>query len=141
MSEIKILEDLPKTKNLGNQSVFVLPLKIKVAEGSFLHIGATFSPLADKKQPVFSVDGQPVIPASSFKGVFRHQVEMIFIHEIDQLAGILGLLDEQSKYLLKPSIPAPRPSKAEKDLFSQGYRTEHSEIKVEEDRIEVPKKN
>ncbi len=141
MSTIKNLESLPETRNLGNQSVFVLPLEIKVARDSFLHIGATDSPLADKKQPVFSVDGQPVIPASSFKGVFRQQVEMIFIKKKDQLADTLGLIDDQLKYLLKPSIPASRPSKAEKDLFNQGYRKEHSSIKVDEDKIEVPRKN
>ena len=141
MSTIKNIESLPEARNLGNQSVFVLPLKIEVAKDSFLHIGATDSPLADKKQPVFSVDGQPVIPASSFKGAFRQQVEMIFIQEKDQIAKTLDLKDGDSKYLLKPSIPASRPSKAEKDLFNQGYRKEHSEIKLEEDRINIPKKN
>lgn len=138
MATIQALTDLPKTGQLGNQQVFVLPLKITVTEGSFLHVGGTPSPLTEKKQPVFSVDGQPVIPASSFKGAFRQQVESLLIQKKDVLAANLGLSGNQTS-LLKPAIPAPRPSKAERDLFNRGYRSEHSEIKVEEDRVYLPK--
>ncbi len=136
MEAIKALTTLPNTKQLGSRTVFTLQIKIEVAEGSFLHIGGTPSPLTEKKQPVFSADGQPVIPASSFKGAFRQQVEMLLVQKKDALSESLGLRGKQAD-LLKPSIPAPRPSKAEKDLFSQGYRAEHSEIKIEEDRIQV----
>ncbi|MFQ5802021.1 MAG: RAMP superfamily CRISPR-associated protein [Candidatus Methylomirabilales bacterium] len=138
MAGIEALTALPNTKQLGNQTVFVLPIDIEVAEGSFLHVGGTPSPLTEKKQPVFSVDGQPVIPASSFKGAFRQQVEAQFIQKKDALARTLGLTGNQAD-LLKPSIPSPRPSKAEQDLLGRGYRTEHSEIKVEEDKVQVPK--
>lgn len=141
MSGINNLTELPETKKLGNQSTLTMSLKIIVAEQSFLHIGGTPSPLTEKKQSVFSVDGQPIIPASSFKGAFRQQVEMIFIEKKEELAKKLGLPDEKSKYLLKPSIPAPKPSRAEQDLIGQGYRKEHSEIKVNEDYIEIPRKN
>lgn len=79
MTTIKALTAVPNTENLGNQKVFVMKIKIEVAEGSFLHVGGTPSPLTEKKQPVFNVDGQPVIPASSFKGAFRHQVELLLI--------------------------------------------------------------
>ena len=70
MAAIEKLTSLPDVKELGNQKVFLLPLKIVVADGSYLHVGGTPSPLTEKKQPVFTVDGQPVIPASSFKGAF-----------------------------------------------------------------------
>jgi len=136
MSEIKTLVKLPQEETMGNQKFFVVPVKIAVAEGSFLHIGGTPSPLTEKKQPVFSVDGQPVIPASSFKGAFRQQVELLLIEKKGELAREL-CLDGSKADLLKPSIPTPRPSKAEQDLFNNGYRREHSEIKVEEDRIQV----
>lgn len=139
MTAFPPLKQLPQTESIGNQGFFVLPLKIVVAEGSFLHIGGTPSPLTEKKQPVFSVDGQPVIPASSFKGAFRQQVELLLIEKKAKLAQELGL-GEDKAHLLKPSIPAPRPSKAEEDLFARGYRREHSEIKVEDDRIQIPKK-
>lgn len=137
MAAINALTALPATKQFGNQTVFVLPIKVEVAEGSFLHVGGTPSPLTEKKQPVFSVDGQPVIPASSFKGAFRQQVEALLIQKKGTLAASLGLNGSQVD-LLKPSIPAPRPSKAEADLIGKGYRPEHSEIKVEEDRVKVP---
>ncbi|MDC8448087.1 MAG: RAMP superfamily CRISPR-associated protein [Nitrospira sp.] len=137
MAAINALTALPATKQLGNQTVFILPIKVEVAEGSFLHVGGTPSPLTEKKQPVFSVDGQPVIPASSFKGAFRQQVEALLIQKKNSFAASLGLNGSQVG-LLKPSIPAPRPSKAEADLIDNGYRAEHSEIKVEEDRVRVP---
>lgn len=136
MTTIKALTALPKTEQLGNQQVFVLPLQITVEAGSFLHVGGTPSPLTEKKQPVFSVDGQPVIPASSFKGAFRQQVENLLIQKKNDLAGSLGLSGNQID-LLKPSIPAPRPSKAEQDLFNKGYRSRHSEIRVEDDKVQI----
>ncbi len=137
---IQSLTQMPKLEKMGNQGIFVLPLKIEVEEGSFLHLGGTPSPLTEKKQPVFSVDGQPVIPASSFKGAFRQQVEWHLIEKKDYLARKLNLANDAMD-LLKPSIPSPRPSKAEQDLFSKGYRRENSEIKVEDDRIIIPKNN
>lgn len=136
MSEIRSLEKLPYQEAMGNQAFYILPIRITVAENSFLHIGGTPSPLTEKKQPVFSVDGKPVIPASSFKGAFRQQVELLFIKKKVELAQVFGLTGDKTD-LLKPSIPAPRPSKAEEELFVKGFREEHSEIKVEEDRINV----
>ncbi len=136
MTTIAQLAELPKQQMLGNQAVFVLQLEIKVAAGSFLHVGGTPSPLTEKKQPVFSVDGQPVIPASSFKGAFRQQAEMLLIEKKAKLAAALGLSGDKAN-LLKPSIPAARPSRAEQDLIGNGYRREHSEIKVEQDRVQV----
>ena len=131
------LTQLPQQQTLGNQAVFVMRLGIKVAPGSFLHIGGTPSPLTEKKQPVFTVDGQPVIPASSLKGALRQQLELLLIERKAQLAAALGLAGDKAN-LLKPSIPAARPSKAEQDLVTNGYRGEHSEIRIEEDKVRVP---
>jgi CRISPR/Cas system CSM-associated protein Csm3 (group 7 of RAMP superfamily) len=131
MSAIQPLAQLPAREAVGNQLLFALSLKITVAEGSFLHIGGTPSPLTEKKQPVFTVDGQPVIPASSFKGAFRHQVELLMIQKKDRLAQDLGLLGQNAD-LLEPSIPAPKPSRAEKEL--KDYRREgNCELRVDEE--------
>jgi len=137
MNRLAELENLPGSRQQGIQTVFQIPLKITVEEGSFLHIGGSPSPLTEKKAPVFSVDGRPVIPASSFEGAFRYQVEQLLIGKKDELKSKLEIADDE---LIKPCIPAPRPSKAEQKLLNLGYR-KHCEIKVEEDRVEIPQKN
>jgi len=140
MTEIQSLQNLPRSETMGSLKVFILSLKITVAAGSFLHVGGTPSPLTERKQPVFNVDGLPVIPASSFKGAFRHQVELLLIEKKTELADALGL-GEGKADLLKPFIPAPRPSKAELGLFAKGYRSvsrpEDLEIRAEEDQIRI----
>ncbi|MEO0273248.1 MAG: RAMP superfamily CRISPR-associated protein [candidate division WOR-3 bacterium] len=138
MNNIKKMERLPEKKTQGVVSVFQIPLKITVQEGSFLHIGGSPSPLTEKKAPVFSVDGKPVIPASSFKGAFRYQVEQLLLKQKSELKTKLKISDDN---LLKPCIPAPIPSKAEKKLFESGYRDVPCKIDVYEDRIEIPEKN
>lgn len=135
MNSIGKMKNLPESKQQGILTVLQIPLKITVQEGSFLHIGGSPSPLTEKKAPVFSVDGKPAIPASSFKGAFRYQVEQLLITRKEDLKAKLEITDDK---LIKPCIPAPRPSKAEQKLQSLGYR-KHCEIKVEEDKIEIPK--
>lgn len=137
MNSINRMEKLPEIKQEGILKVFQIPLKITVEKGSFLHIGGSPSPLTEKKAPVFSVDGRPTIPASSFKGAFRYQVERLLIDKKDEIKSKLGITDEE---LIKPCIPAPRPSRAEKELLNLGYR-EHCEIKIEEEKVEIPGKN
>lgn len=137
MNSIGNLEKLPESKKEGILTVLQIPLKITVQEGSFLHIGGSPSPLTEKKAPVFSVDGKPAIPASSFKGAFRYQVEQLLIDKKDELKSKLGTTDDK---LIRPCIPAPRPSKAEQELLNLGYR-KHCEIKVEEDKVEIPMEN
>ncbi len=124
------LTQLPVLQKMGSQSLFSLPIKIKVADDSFLHIGGTPSPLTDKKLPVFSVDGEPVIPATSFKGALRHQIEQLLIERKTSLAQSLNLPSDRVG-TLKPSIPASRATRAEQDLLAKGYRGQ-SEIKIEE---------
>lgn len=134
MNSIETIRPLPESKQEGILNVLQIPLKITVQEGSFLHIGGSPSPLTEKKAPVFSVDGRPVIPASSFKGAFRYQVEQLLISKRNDLKPKLGVTDNEP---IKPCIPAPRPSKGEKELLKAGYR-ECCEIKVETDRVKVP---
>lgn len=135
MNSIGNMEKLPESRKQGILTVLQIPLKITVQEGSFLHIGGSPSPLTEKKAPVFSVDGKPAIPASSFKGAFRYQVEQLLIAKKDELKSELEITDER---LIRPCIPAPRPSRAEQELLNLGYR-KHCEIKVEEDKVEIPK--
>lgn len=135
MNSIGNMEKLPESKKQGILTVLQIPLKITVLEGSFLHIGGSPSPLTEKKAPVFSVDGKPALPASSFKGAFRYQVEQLLIAKKDKLKSSFEITKDE---LIKPCIPAPKPSKAEQELLELGYR-EHCEIKVEEDKVEIPK--
>ena len=137
MNKIEKMKKLPESRQQGILTVLQIPLRITVQKGSFLHIGGSPSPLTEKKAPVFSVDGRPVIPASSFKGAFRYQMEQLLIDKKDELKSKLGVTDDE---LLKPCIPAPTPSKAEQELLKSGYR-KHCEIKVEEDKVEIPKEN
>ena len=137
MNSIGNMEKLPESKKQGILTVLQIPLKITVQEGSFLHIGGSPSPLSEKDAPVFSVDGKPAIPASSFKGAFRYQVEQLLITKKDELKLKLRITDDK---LIRPCIPAPRPSRVEQELLNLGYR-KHCEIKVEEDKVEIPKEN
>lgn len=137
MNSIGNMEKLPESKEQGVLKVLQIPLKITVQEGSFLHIGGSPSPLTEKKAPVFSVDGKPAIPASSFKGAFRYQVEQLLLAKKNELKSKLGITDDE---LIRPCIPAPRPSRAERELLNSGYR-EHCEIKVEEEKVEIPNEN
>jgi CRISPR/Cas system CSM-associated protein Csm3 (group 7 of RAMP superfamily) len=119
-----------------------LPIKIKVAEDSFLHIGAAPSPLTEKKGAVFKVDRTPIIPASSFKGALRHQLEILFIEKANEFAKQLNIPDDK-KELLKPCVPTPRPTKAEEELINLGYRKQSrkSDTITEGCWIEVDEKN
>jgi CRISPR/Cas system CSM-associated protein Csm3 (group 7 of RAMP superfamily) len=148
MNRISGMEKLPASKEQGILKVLQIPLKITILEGSFLHIGGSPSPLTEKKAPVFSVDGKPAIPASSFKGAFRYQVEQLLIAKKNELKSKLDITDEE---LIKPCIPSTGPTIAEKTLIGQyreqlraGRRSEiRSEgcwIEVEEERIGIPPK-
>ena len=122
-------------KEEGKMKILELPVVIKVKEKSFLHIGAAPSPLTEKKGAIFKVDRTPVIPATSFKGALRHQLELRFIEKIDEFADLFNL---ENKEMLKPCIPSPRPSKAEEELIHAGkYRKDHCEIKIDDRQISV----
>ena len=134
MNDIQILKGLPKSEQQGIMTVFQIPVKISVKEGSFLHIGGTRTPLREKQAPVFSVNGEPVIPASSFKGAFRYQLEQLLINKKNELKAELGI---DNCDLIKPCIPAPNPSKGEKQLALFGYRERYCNISVEEEKVKV----
>jgi len=144
--EVENQEKDIELKKEGKMTILELPLGIEVAEGSFLHIGATPSPLTEKKGAVFKVDRTPVIPATSFKGALRHQLELLFIEKIDEFAQLFNIPNDK-KEVLKPCIPSPRPTKAEEELIKFGYReqkrrrdivTEGCWIEVDEKDIKVP---
>ena len=125
-------------KEEGKVKILELPVKIEVAEGSFLHIGAAPSPLTEKKGAIFKVDRTPVIPATSFKGALRHQLELLFIEKADEFAELFNIPNDK-KDLLKPCIPSPKPTKAEEELITVGkYRKQHCEIRVDDRDIKVP---
>jgi CRISPR/Cas system CSM-associated protein Csm3 (group 7 of RAMP superfamily) len=119
----------------GKMEMLEIPIEIDVEKGSFLHIGAAPSPLTEKKGAVFKVDRRPVIPASSFKGALRHQLELLFIGKIDEFTRLLSI---DKKELLKPCIPSSKPTKAEQELIRSGeYREAHCEITIDEKDINV----
>jgi len=130
-------------KNEGNIEILTMKVKIAVENDSFLHIGSSPSPLTEKKAAVFKVDRTPVIPASSFKGALRNQMELLIIQNLSNLKTLFNVDDENN---LKPCIPAPRPTKSEQELLNLGYRgsmvdkkyTGHCEIQVDEDEIKIP---
>ena len=150
--EIEGQEKDIELKKEGKMTISELSLKIEVAEGSFLHIGAAPSPLTEKKGAVFKVDRTPVIPATSFKGALRHQLELLFIEKVDEFAQLFNIPNDPNdkKDLLKPCIPSPDPSKAEKELINIGYRkqlrkgrkeeivTEGCWIEVDKNDIKIP---
>jgi len=125
-----------KMKREGKMTVLELLVKIEVAKDSFLHIGAAASPLTEKDAAIFKVDRTPVIPATSFKGALRHQLELLFIEKIDEFAQLFDI-HEDRKNLLKPCIPSPRPTKAEEELINTGKYRKHCEIKVDDRQISV----
>jgi len=135
-----------KTKREGKATILELPVKIEVAKDSFLHIGAAASPLAEKDAAVFKVGRTPVIPATSFKGAMRHQLELLFIEKVEEFAQIFDIPNNK-KNMLKPCIPSPRPTKAEEELVKLGYReqkrrrdivTEGCWIEVDEKDVKIP---
>ncbi|AZR74023.1 hypothetical protein BBF96_11835 [Anoxybacter fermentans] len=108
--------------NLGKMKMWQIPIEIEVEKGSFLHIGAAPSPLSDKKGAIFKINRTPAIPATSFKGALRHQLELLVIEKIDYLANLFSVFEEDFEKL-KPCIPSPNPTKAEQDLIEVGlYR-------------------
>ncbi|NWF99162.1 MAG: hypothetical protein HXY52_09580 [Nitrospirae bacterium] len=148
MNNLKIQIDTKEIEisatNKGTTEILTMQVKVSVEEDSFLHIGSSPSPLTEKKAAVFKVDRTPVIPASSFKGALRNQIELLLIRNLSELKTQFNLDDENK---LKPCIPAPRPTKSEQELLNLGYRgsimegkkyTGHCEIQVDEDKIEIP---
>ena len=118
-----------KTKREGKTTILELPVKMEVAKDSFLHIGAAASPLAEKDAAVFKVGRTPVIPATSFKGAMRHQLELLFIEKIDEFAELFNV---ENKEIMKPCIPSQQPTKAEEELISSGRYRKKAKLKNKE---------
>lgn len=146
MSELKLMvngeEISPSPNKEGVVEVYSFGISITVEDGSFLHIGAAPSPLTEKKGSVFKVDRTPVIPATSFKGALRNQMELLFIEGLNDFKTIFNHNNDD---MIKPCIPTPRPSKAEEELLLNGYRgrmndkqyTGHCEIQSDENKVSI----
>lgn len=144
MSNLKVLFD-GNELNLttiveGNVEIIPISISITVEDRSFLHIGAAPSPLTEKKGSVFKVDRTPVIPATSFKGALRNQMELLFIKSIKELKEIFNPRNDDN---IRPCIPSSKPTKAEVELLGNGYRgkmddikyTGHCEIQADENSV------
>ncbi|HZT34635.1 MAG TPA: RAMP superfamily CRISPR-associated protein, partial [Nitrososphaera sp.] len=83
-----------------------LPIRVAVTvkDDSYLHIGSAASPLSEKKGPVFTIRGRPAIPATSFKGAWRAQMEVLLERNFDSLVKAFGI---SSQDYWKPCIPSP----------------------------------
>lgn len=112
----------------GMVELYHLRVTIEVEETSFLHIGAAPSPLSEKKGAVFKVDRTPVIPATSFKGVLRNQMELLLIKNRNDFGRMFNIESD----ILKPCIPAPTPTQAEKSL--KGYREKLCQINIDDEQ-------
>ncbi|MGQ9847345.1 MAG: RAMP superfamily CRISPR-associated protein [Bacteroidales bacterium] len=124
----------------GNVEIFPIKISMTVENNSFLHIGSAPSPLTEKKGSVFKVDRTPVIPATSFKGALRNQMELLLIQSFNEFKTEFYPEEED---MLKPCIPSPNPTKAEEELLEKGYRgvmnekkyTGHCLVQSDEDNI------
>ncbi|MCG8500787.1 MAG: RAMP superfamily CRISPR-associated protein, partial [Firmicutes bacterium] len=96
-----------------------IEVEVEIAVDSFLHIGGAASPLTEKKGTIFKIEGKPVIPASSFKGALRYQLEQKFINEAEKWKETFNVNID----ILKPCIPSSSPTRAEQSLISsKSYR-------------------
>jgi len=136
-----------ESEEVGQYKIKKLKIKVTVEKDSWLHIGCAEDPLTGKKGAIFKVDGVPIIPASSFKGALRYQLEQLFIRKLDEFKREFNISDDN---VLKPCIPSPKPTYAEKQLVNAGYRGEivvgrdrtyGCLIKVQENSIDIPKIN
>jgi len=129
-----------ETKKKCRGFSFYLPLLVTVTvkPDSYLHIGASGSPLSDKKGPVFTISGRPVIPASSFKGAWRAQLETLLQRDFNGLVQRLPVPKAVPEHW-KPCIPAPERSvtKAEKEDLKKTHKLSSCQVEVAEETIRV----
>lgn len=135
---VERIDELPSPSMRGTQKLWTFGLQVSVDDSSFLHIGGAPTPLSDIKMQVFKVDRVPVIPATTFKGALRHQMDAVFLSRQDEIAKNLDVAAE----MLKPCIPTASPSKAEKEILKGQYRVtvnrnnaQHCALANEEDRV------
>ncbi|SRR5579875_222785 len=116
-----------------------LPLKVTVTvnKNSYLHIGAAEAPLREKKGPVFTIQGRPVIPATSFKGAWRVQMEDLVERNWTELAQKLGSADKREAW--QPCIPSPAKGVAvtEKKEFEGRRKLASCQVTIEESGLKI----
>ncbi|MEM4394838.1 MAG: RAMP superfamily CRISPR-associated protein [Candidatus Nitrosocaldus sp.] len=112
----------------GCTKILTLHINVEVEHNSFLHIGGSYDPRSTIKGKIFKVDGIPVIPATSFKGALRFQLEHLFIKNLPNFKNKFNV--EKDDYL-KPCIPTTNLSSTEKELVGKYYRNQLSTCSLE----------
>jgi CRISPR/Cas system CSM-associated protein Csm3 (group 7 of RAMP superfamily) len=137
---VQRFDNIPEPQQHGVQRVWSFRVRVTVEESTnnFLHIGSAGTPLSDIKMQVFKVNGIPVIPATSFKGALRHQLDEVLKANRASWAQRLRTSEDS----LTPCIPSADPSQAEKAALASQYRVterrqppRHCAVQVEDDRI------
>jgi CRISPR/Cas system CSM-associated protein Csm3 (group 7 of RAMP superfamily) len=135
-----INEGLIEVKKQSHGFASYLPLKITAAvkADSYLHIGAAGSPLSEKKGPVFTIQGRPAIPATSFKGAWRAQMETLLERDFDGLIKVFGV-SLQDRALWMPCIPSPARgvTKAERDEFGTTRKLASCQVEIQEETLRI----
>jgi CRISPR/Cas system CSM-associated protein Csm3 (group 7 of RAMP superfamily) len=136
----EISQTLMESARRARAFTFFLPITITVTvrSDSYLHIGAAGSALSEKKEPVFTIKGRPAIPATSFKGAWRAQMETLIDRHFDALAEIFGV-SAQDRILWMPCIPSPAKgvTKAEKDEFEGKRKLASCQVEVQPHGLQI----
>lgn len=144
--EISVNNKNIKVERIGEKKLISLPIKVIVDKNSFLHIGASgYSYMSASQRipqnihmPVFVVDRLPIIPATSFKGVLRVQLEHLIIDKHNHFKQIFNVGDDE---FIKPCIPAVGITPAEEGLIGK-YRAQYRNQKYTTCYISMePKEN
>ncbi|MEM2857236.1 MAG: RAMP superfamily CRISPR-associated protein [Candidatus Nitrosocaldaceae archaeon] len=122
----------------GYTKILRLPIEVKVEDNSFLHIGGPYDPRSAIKGQIFKVDGIPVIPATSFKGALRFQLEHLFINNLSNFKNNFNVNDDN---YLKPCIPTTNLSPAERELVGKYYRQQENNNRYSTCYLEVEDEN
>jgi CRISPR/Cas system CSM-associated protein Csm3 (group 7 of RAMP superfamily) len=138
IDEIRV--ELIKDRQKEHAFTSYLPLMITVAvkPDSYLHIGATGSPLSEKKGPVFTIRGRPAVPATSLKGAWRAQLETLIDHNFDALARTFGV-SPQDRFLWMPCIPSPANgvTQAEKNEFQGKRKLASCQVEIQQQALQI----
>jgi CRISPR/Cas system CSM-associated protein Csm3 (group 7 of RAMP superfamily) len=137
---VQRFDKIPEPQQHGARRVWSFPVRVTVEESTnnFLHIGSAGTPLSDIKMQVFKVNGIPMIPATSFKGALRHQLDEVLKANRFSWAQRLRTSEDS----LKPCVPSADPSQAEKAALVSQYRVtdrkpypQHCAVQIEAARI------
>lgn len=139
---IERFDKLPDLSIRGAQRLWSLSARITAEKDSFLHVGGAGTPLSDVKMQIFKVQGTPVVPATSFKGALRHQLDRLLIAHKTDYAQHLGA----SADFFRPCVPSADPSYAEKEALKEEYRVtiekrtpQHCSVQIDQEKLSANK--